>query len=73
MILSVVSNRINIVDDLMVGIFLLLSVGVPPVFGQSNQSIADIIYLDSLVVSATKGTFSVEEFMELVRADTTFL
>ena len=44
------------------------------IFGQSpgTGSLADIVYLDSIVVRATKADFSVPDFIALVENDQSF-
>ena len=51
---------------------LLLVMMLHAHFTKGQQQIADIVYLDSVMVSAQKSGFSVEEFIELVVNDESF-
>ncbi len=54
---------------------LLLCIGPSQIlFSQDeiNRHIASVVYLDSVVVTATRGEFSVSDFIEFVRNDSTF-
>ena len=69
------SNRINIIRYLLILGFSLL---VMHIYCQRDSSLYDfgdfggIIHLDSIVVVASKNSFNVEEFIELVRNDESF-
>lgn len=60
------------VIPLQARIVLVLAMVLPCHFTKGQQQIADIVYLDSVTVSAQKTGFSVDEFIDLVLEDESF-